>query len=221
MKETRESLTEKVAALEQHVVGTIHEATSAVHDTVSHMKQSVSQVSENVKQSVSQVSENVKATFDVAEQVRRRPWVMVGGATAAGFLAGFMIGGGQTTGGNRSRRGEYRSSWAADDVSDGTRSTMRSAVGATAAASGVGSLFDELFSMARRELRTIGEQALNKLSASIKQSLNQGIETLAQNTGNLVGSGFGMMGEQHGYEEDENEGAGRGRNGRGMNLNRS
>jgi len=220
MKETRESLTEKVAALEQHVVGTIHDATSAVHDTVNHVKQSVSQVSENVKHSVSQVSENVRATFDVSEQVRRRPWVMVGGATAAGFLAGFLVGGGSQTTTGKSRRNEYRSSWAADDVSDGARGGIRSAIGSVAGAAGVGGVFDELLSMARRELKTIGEQALNKLSASIKQSLNQGIETLAQNTGNLVGTGFGLMGEQHdGYAADEDHAEAHAHNGRGTNVN--
>jgi hypothetical protein len=38
MNETRQSLTDKVAALEQHVVGTLHDATSAVQETVCTVK---------------------------------------------------------------------------------------------------------------------------------------------------------------------------------------
>jgi len=210
MKATRESLTEKVAALEQQVVGTIQEATCTVHDTIHTVKSAMHDTVSSVQSSVSQAKENVKAAFDVAGHVRERPWAMVGGAAAVGFLAGYLVGG------DSRRTSGTTNSWAANDTADGSRKAVRGF--AAAASSSRPSFIDDLIGMAQRELRTLGEQALAKLSTSIKQSLNEGIETLAHNTSNLVGTGFGMMGQEHGYDEESGEA--HAHNGRGMNGNR-
>jgi ElaB/YqjD/DUF883 family membrane-anchored ribosome-binding protein len=80
LDETRASLSEKLETLEQKVVHSVHGATSAVNETV-----------ESVKDAVHDTVATVKETFDLPLQVRRRPWVMVGGSIALGYLGGYLL----------------------------------------------------------------------------------------------------------------------------------
>jgi hypothetical protein len=80
MEETRTSLTEKIGLLEQQVVGTVQDATSAVAETV-----------ENVMEAVTETVDTVKDTLDVRLQVQRHPWAMFGGSVALGFLGGCLF----------------------------------------------------------------------------------------------------------------------------------
>jgi ElaB/YqjD/DUF883 family membrane-anchored ribosome-binding protein len=91
MLETRQSLAEKLETLEQQVVGTVQTATTAVTDTVETVKEAVQQTVETAKASVRETVEAVKETFDVAEQVRKHPWIMVGGSAALGYAAGYFL----------------------------------------------------------------------------------------------------------------------------------
>jgi len=84
MQETRESLTQKVSALENQVVDTLHSAT----DTVSNIVESVKTV---VPDTLASVSDQMKETFNVTEHTRKHPWAMVGGAAAVGFVAGMVL----------------------------------------------------------------------------------------------------------------------------------
>jgi len=99
IQDTRESLTEKVAMLEQTVVGTFQTATDAVQDTVTTVKSavqdSVEAVKDSVQQSVATVTDSVKETFDLPKHVRQHPWQMLGGAAFAGLAAGWLFGGGR------------------------------------------------------------------------------------------------------------------------------
>ncbi|HZZ76874.1 MAG TPA: hypothetical protein VFE62_00050 [Gemmataceae bacterium] len=69
MENTRESITEKLDALEERVVGSVQQASNAVSDT----------------------AETVKNAFDLRVQVDRHPWLMVGGAVTAGMVAGHLL----------------------------------------------------------------------------------------------------------------------------------
>jgi ElaB/YqjD/DUF883 family membrane-anchored ribosome-binding protein len=106
MEETRQSLTDKVAALENQVVGTVQTATQVVQDTVETMKsavqetvstvkdtvqESVSAVKDTVQESVSAVTDGVKETFDVKHHVQENPALMVGGAVVAGLITGLLF----------------------------------------------------------------------------------------------------------------------------------
>ena len=51
---------------------------------------------ETVKGTVGETVETVKRTFDVPYQVDQHPWLMVGGATLAGYMLGSW-GGGSTS----------------------------------------------------------------------------------------------------------------------------
>jgi len=107
-EQTREALSEKLGALEQKVVDTVQEATSAVSDTVEAVKESVSDtiasVSDSVKDSVQTTVSNmsdsvkdgvdaVKSWFDVEQHVRQHPWGALACSVGVGFLAGRMLGG--------------------------------------------------------------------------------------------------------------------------------
>ena len=80
MDETRASLSEKLETLEQQVVDSVHGATNAVNETV-----------ESVKDAGHDTVATVRETFDLPLQVRRRPWVMVGGSIALGYLGGYLL----------------------------------------------------------------------------------------------------------------------------------
>jgi len=102
MDETRSALTEKIEQLEKQVTETVQDATSAVSETVDSVKQAVQETVdtvkdtvqgtvETVKETVHDTVETVKDTLDLPKQVKRRPWVMVAGATALGFLGGYLL----------------------------------------------------------------------------------------------------------------------------------
>jgi len=76
MEETRASLAGKLEALEDQLKGTVEGATNTVSDTVESVKDTV---------------ETVKETLNVRRHVQRRPWLMVGGAVALGYLGGCLI----------------------------------------------------------------------------------------------------------------------------------
>ena len=69
MAQTRESITEKVAALECQVVGTVKTAADTLTGTVDAVKEFVTTapgaVGETVKKATEAVSETVKKTFDI------------------------------------------------------------------------------------------------------------------------------------------------------------
>lgn len=76
MEETRASLADKLEALETQVLGKVEGATDAVANTV---------------EAVNDTVETVKRTLDVRQHVRDYPWAMVGGATAVGYLLGWIL----------------------------------------------------------------------------------------------------------------------------------
>jgi len=80
MERTRESLTAKLETLENKVVGSVQQATFAVTDTVS-----------SVKETMHEGVEHVKDAFDVTAHVDRHPWLMFGGAVLAGMAVSNVL----------------------------------------------------------------------------------------------------------------------------------
>jgi len=80
MERTRESLTEKLETLENKVLSSVHQATSAVNETVT-----------SVKESMHEGVEKVKDAVDIKAHVETHPWLMLGGALAAGYALGAMF----------------------------------------------------------------------------------------------------------------------------------
>jgi hypothetical protein len=118
MEATRAGLTDKLSALENKVSGTVEAATNAVEttreavtgtveavtDTVETVKETVQEtvekVTETVSETVGAVTEqfqetvqSVAETFNLRLQAERHPWLVFGGAVAAGAVGGYLIGG--------------------------------------------------------------------------------------------------------------------------------
>jgi ElaB/YqjD/DUF883 family membrane-anchored ribosome-binding protein len=95
MFETRESLSEKVVALENQVVGTVQNAANTLTNTVdavkSFVKTAPDTVSDTVEQVATAVRERVEKTFDIGSRVQNNPWGSVGVSLGLGFLAGYLF----------------------------------------------------------------------------------------------------------------------------------
>jgi hypothetical protein len=91
MAQTRASLTDKVEKLEQQVVGTVQEATSAVSETVNTVKDAVQETVDSVKGTLHDTVEGVRETFNLRLQVERHPYLMMGASVATGYALGTML----------------------------------------------------------------------------------------------------------------------------------
>ena len=104
MDDTRTALTDKLEVLEQQVKDTVQGASSAVTETVGSVQDMVQDTVQTVKDSMHETVESVKDTLNIKNQVDRRPWTMLAGATALGFLGGYLLpgrGSGQARGSSR------------------------------------------------------------------------------------------------------------------------
>jgi len=86
MLETRTALSEKLEALQEQVLSTVEGTTRTVTETVQTVQEAVQDTVSTVSESVQDTVETVKDTFDLNRQVKRHPWLMVGGAVAVGYL---------------------------------------------------------------------------------------------------------------------------------------
>jgi hypothetical protein len=80
MELTRAALAGKLGTLEQQVLDTVTNVTSAVTESA-----------KTVKDAVDDTMNNVKDTLNLPLQMRRHPWVIVGGAVALGYLGGCLL----------------------------------------------------------------------------------------------------------------------------------
>jgi len=107
IRETRVSMTEKLEMLEERVQGTIEGARSTVEDIVGNVKGTVDDTVEKVKETVddtvgkvkgtvNDTFARVKRTIDLRYQLDRHPWLMFGGAVAAGYVLGSLGSGGSS-----------------------------------------------------------------------------------------------------------------------------
>jgi len=176
MEETRQSLTEKVAAVENQVVGTLQTGTQAVQDTVATVKsvveetvssvresvqESVAAVKDTVQDSVTAVTDNVKETFDVTQHVQNHPYAMLGGAMVAGLVTGLVV----------FKMTERRTAAPAPlayppdfDAPQGSYPVMQPAK----QHSGPG-ILDEMLAMAGIEAKELAREAVNQASQAVRQ----------------------------------------------------
>jgi ElaB/YqjD/DUF883 family membrane-anchored ribosome-binding protein len=88
MEAKRASLSDKLDALENQVLETAHEATSAV----TQIAKDVTEVVDNVTEDIQETVQSVKDTFDIGEKIRQNPWTSIAGAFAVGFAGAYLIG---------------------------------------------------------------------------------------------------------------------------------
>jgi len=82
MADTRKDLGKKAEALEEQVVSTVKDTAQAVSETVGNVKETVQQTT----QAVSETVKSVTQALDISGQVRKHPWLMVGGGCALGYF---------------------------------------------------------------------------------------------------------------------------------------
>jgi ElaB/YqjD/DUF883 family membrane-anchored ribosome-binding protein len=164
MAHTRESMTEKVTALENQVVGTVQTAADTVTNTVEAVKSLVTQapeaVSDTVKKAAAAVSETVKDTFDITGHVRRHPWAAVGTSALIGCIVGCLV----------SRR--------APTAVPPTPAYFPPAAPPEARRPEVPrepGMLDEVFEMIGGKVKELAHTALETVSTAIKQNIETGV----------------------------------------------
>ena len=175
MSDTRDALTQKVSALEHQVVDTIQTASSTVSDMVDQVKTAVPETIAGVKDSLSEarasITEGLRDTLDVSQRTRERPWAMVGGAAALGFIAGMAL---------------FRRSYPAPVavVPQGYAPAAAAPSVAPKAASTIklpgwlDQIVDRLGDRVTQEVRKLGEVAVATASSSLQQSVERVLPNL-------------------------------------------
>ncbi|MDY3562770.1 DUF883 C-terminal domain-containing protein [Gemmata sp. JC673] len=178
MLQTREALTEKVAALENQVVGTVQTAADTLTGTVEAVKSLVNhapeKVTETVRQASAAMSDALKGTFDISSHVREHPWVAVGLSALVGGIVGAMIAPRRGAGGSFSPFAEASGPIPAAAHPASTSSQPVAAVG-RAAQPGI---FDEVRNALGAKVRELADTALNALSTSLKSTLETTVPKL-------------------------------------------
>jgi len=170
MSQTRESLTEKVAALESQVVGTVQTAANTLTGTVEAVKELVTTgpgaVTDTVREAVTAASESVKRAFDISGHVRDNPWASVGVSAGLGFLTGLLV-----------FRGR--------EATASAMSTMPPAAAfvpeapPSSSAKGTGLLHD-LFEMVSQRVKEFARTAIDSATTAVNQSVRETIPKLVE-----------------------------------------
>jgi ElaB/YqjD/DUF883 family membrane-anchored ribosome-binding protein len=166
MHQTREALTEKVAALENQVLGTVQTAANTFSNTVDAVKSFVdaapSTVSETVENVTSAVREKMNEAFDVSGCIQRNPWSAVGTSFLGGFIAGSLL------------LRERKSSNESTSARPAEAPLHPHPFSSTASERGPG-LFDELIGLVGKKLREMAETAIESASVSLNKNIREGI----------------------------------------------
>ena len=173
LQETRDSLTQKVSALESQVVDTLQNATATVSGMVDQVKTAVPETLAGMKETIGEVKErvakSVRETLDVSHHTRQKPWAMVGGAAAVGFIAGMIL---------------FRRTYAAPAAQRGAYAPPAPAPYPAAAASAparspvklpgwLDQIVDKLGDKVTEEVRKLGELAVATASSSLQQTVEK------------------------------------------------
>lgn len=159
MHNTRESITDKVAALETQVLGTAQSVTTAVSETVEKVKSLVSNAPAAVSDTVKQSLASVREAVDITGCVRRNPWASVGTSAAAGFLLGYLLGG---------RRESHPVAVASAPAYSPPAAEKPSEPG----------FFDEILGQVSREVKRLAHDAIASTSAALKENISTEVPKL-------------------------------------------
>ena len=141
----------------------------SVEGTVESVKGAVEGTVDSVNQSMRDTVESVKQTFDLPRQVDRHPWLMMGGAVAAGFVAGKLL-----THAPAVTRTAGRMASSLRPTAQRFTSAAASTAGAVgAAASTAGSWLNTLESMFGPELKQVKELAIGSLLGMVRDAAVQ------------------------------------------------
>ena len=158
MAETRQSLTEKVAALEDSVVGTVQNATTAVADTVQSVKDAVGDTVESVK-------DNVASALDVGKHVRDNPWGAVGTSALAGLITGLLV---------------FRKASASIPATMATAAPSYPRAAMEPAQPREPGVLDAIMSRIGGEVKKLGESVIERVSSELSRVVDDGVPRIAE-----------------------------------------
>jgi ElaB/YqjD/DUF883 family membrane-anchored ribosome-binding protein len=197
MESTRESLVEKVAALENQVVGTVKSATSAVQETVESVKEAVTGTASSVREAVSGTVETVRETvseaFDIRGHIRNHPWLSVGCATMAGIALGAIfrermspahwpVRGRQPFRAARGGlgNGHGRTAPIAATMSSTSEGMPATPTGAKEGGNWFGQLLNPLFEKVGTEIGKLSEEAMSQLTHTLHEQIHEQLPKLIE-----------------------------------------
>lgn len=166
MRQTRESISEKVAALETQVLGTVQSAADTLTGTVDAVKSFVATAPETMKESVASATEAIKESFDISAKVKENPWVALGTAAAAGFAVGWLTASKSTS--------SIPATMAHSPVPSPAPVSFASAPAAPARPGP----FDEILASITARIKTLAETALDTATAAATQSVKENVPKL-------------------------------------------
>jgi ElaB/YqjD/DUF883 family membrane-anchored ribosome-binding protein len=176
MLQTRESLTEKVAALENQVVGTVQTAANTLTETVDAVKSFVETapdaVSDKVDEVANAVSDRVRRTFDISGHVQENPWAALGVSVGLGFLAGLVIFRGNNSSSEKSTRAPETTTYA-----PAPRSVVENSAPSTPREPG---FLDEVFGMVGQKVKEVAKDMLNTATTAVTENIRESIPKLVQ-----------------------------------------
>lgn len=168
MQETRDSLAEKVVALENQVVGTVQTAANTITDTVERVKSLVDTapeaVTDTVKQTATTVSNTLKEALDFTGHVKRHPWTAMGISAGLGFLTALVL---------------FREKAAATQTAPHTAAPQHPGPQPAAEQAEPGVL-DDLMELVGKKVRGIVETAIDSASAAVTEQVRDGIPKLVE-----------------------------------------
>ncbi len=176
MLQTRESLTDKVAALENQVLGTVQTAANTLTETVDAVKIFVETapetVSETVENVVSTVREKVEKTFDISSHVQNHPWSSVGVSVGLGFLAGYLAFPGRKSSASSSFEADRAPSYPTAEPTRPVASPREPG------------LFDELLGMFGKKVKAMAETAIDSAATALHRNIQEAVPKLVNEATN-------------------------------------
>jgi len=211
MEHTRNSLTEKVEAIEERVSSVVKDTADAVNHTVQAVTESVENTVHSVSDSVHSVKDaldntvhsvadsmhSVKEALDLSTYVEKYPWIAMGGSVALGYAVGCLL--------TSSKNGTTSSqAWSAPAPSP-SGGTSQPAASSTSSG---GSFLPESWMPMVDKLKglavgtaagVLGEMVLNMVPESLKDNMARMIDetteklggTVLRRDGHSTGNGFG------------------------------
>ncbi len=165
MCQTREALSQKIAALENQMVGTVQTASETVQGTVNAVKSLMDTapgaVTDTVKEVADVVTDKLKQIFNITSHVRGNPWGTVGVSAGLGFLTGLLV-----------FRGRTQAAAPVQYVP--TQSLMHTANTAPATPG----VFDQLIDLVSKKLMAVGESVIESASETLNENVKHEVPKL-------------------------------------------
>jgi len=168
MLQTRESITEKVAALENQVVGTVQTAADTLTSTVEAVKTFVTNAPDAVSDTVKHATDAVREAFDITGCIRRNPWAAVGTSALFGGIVGWLTG--------RSARHPMSELHVSAPVAAAMPSSLPPEPPRTV--DGRPGMFDDLVGMLGDKVKELARTALESVSSAVKENIQTAMPKL-------------------------------------------